>query len=35
MVDIQKTHYKKLCTHVESHASAVSLLESGVFSTLE
>ena len=28
-VDIQKTCYKKLFTHVESHASAVSLLESG------
>ena len=28
-VDIQKTRYKKLFTHVESHASAVSLLESG------
>ena len=27
-VAIQKTHYKKLFTHVESHASAVSLLES-------
>ena len=25
-VDIQKTRYKKLITHVESHASAVSLL---------
>ena len=24
-----KTHYKKLFTHVESNASAVSLLESG------
>ena len=24
-----KTRYKKLVTHVESHASAVSLLESG------
>ena len=24
-VDIQKTRYKKLVTHVESHASAVSL----------
>ena len=24
-----KTHYKKLVTHVESHASAVTLLESG------
>ena len=24
-----KTHYKKLFTHAESHASAVSLLESG------
>ena len=24
-----KKHYKKLVTHVESHASAVSLLESG------
>ena len=24
-----KMHYKKLFTHVESHASAVSLLESG------
>ena len=28
-VDIQKTRYKKLFTHVESHASAVCLLESG------
>ena len=28
-VDIQKTRYKKLVTHAESHASAVSLLESG------
>ena len=28
-VDIQKTRYKKLFTHVESHASAVSLLENG------
>ena len=29
-VDIKKTRYKKkLVTHVESHASAVSLLESG------
>ena len=28
-VDIQKTLYKKLFTHVESHTSAVSLLESG------
>ena len=28
-VDIQKMCYKKLFTHVESHASAVSLLESG------
>ena len=28
-VDIQKTRYKKLFTHVESYASAVSLLESG------
>ena len=28
-VDIQKTRYKKLFVHVESHASAVSLLESG------
>jgi len=26
---IFKTRYKKLFTHVESHASAVSLLESG------
>ena len=25
-----KTRYKKLFTHVESHASAVSLLKSGV-----
>ena len=25
----KKTRYKKLFTHVESHASAVSLLESG------
>ena len=24
-----ETHYKKLFTHVESHASALSLLESG------
>ena len=28
-VDIEKACYKKLVTHVESHASAVSLLESG------
>ena len=28
-MDIQKKRYKKLVTHVESHASAVSLLESG------
>ena len=28
-VDIQKAHYKKLVTHVESHASTVRLLESG------
>ena len=28
-VDIQKTRYENLVTHVESHASAVSLLESG------
>ena len=28
-VSIQKMHYKKLVTHVESHAMAVSLLESG------
>ena len=28
-VEIQKTRYKKLVIHVESHASAVSLLESG------
>ena len=26
-VDIQKTRYKTLVTHVESHASAVSLLK--------
>ena len=26
-VDIKKTHYKKLVTHVESHASVVSLLK--------
>ena len=26
-VDIQKMRYKKLVTHVESHASAVSLLK--------
>ena len=26
-VDIQKTRYKKLVTHVESHASSVSLLK--------
>ena len=26
-VDIQKTRYKKLVTHVEPHASAVSLLK--------
>ena len=25
--DIKKTHYKKQVTHVESHASAVSLLK--------
>ena len=29
LVDIKKTRYKKLFTHVESHVSAVSLLESG------
>ena len=29
LVDIQKRAKKKLFTHVESHASAVSLLESG------
>ena len=29
LVDIKKTRYKKPFTHVESHASAVSLLESG------
>ena len=28
LVDIQKTGYKKLVTHVESHASAGSLLKS-------
>ena len=28
-VGIQKTLYKKLVTHVESHVSAVSLLKSG------
>ena len=28
-LDIQKTRHKKLFTHAESHASAVSLLESG------
>ena len=28
-VDIQKMHYKKQVTHVDSHVSAVSLLESG------
>ena len=28
-VDIQKTCYKKIVTHVELHASTVSLLESG------
>ena len=28
-VDIKKTRYKKLVIHVESHASAVSLFESG------
>ena len=28
-MDTKKTRYKKLFTHVESHASAVSLLESG------
>ena len=28
-VDIPKTYYKKLVTHVESNASAVGLLESG------
>ena len=26
-VDFQKTHYKKLVTHVEPQASAVSLLK--------
>ena len=30
-VDTQKTRYKKLFTHVESHASAMSLLESGEY----
>ena len=29
LVELQKPRYKKLVTHVESHASAVSLLESG------
>ena len=28
-VDIQKRAFKKIVTHVESHARAVSLLESG------
>ena len=28
-VDIKKTRYKKLFTHVDSHASAVCLLENG------
>jgi len=28
-VDIQKMRYKKLVSHAESHASALSLLESG------
>ena len=27
LVDIQKTHYKKLVTYVESRASAMSLLK--------
>ena len=27
LVDIQKTRYKKLVTHVDPHASAVSLLK--------
>ena len=29
LVDIEKTCYKKLVTHVESHVSTVNLLESG------
>ena len=33
-VDIQKTLYKKLVTHVESHASAVSLLKRAENSTI-
>ena len=33
-VDIQKTRYKKLVTHVESHASAESLLEKVENSTI-
>ena len=28
-MNIQKTRYKKLVTNIESHASAVSLFESG------
>ena len=28
-MDIQKTRYKKLVTHVESHVRAASVLESG------
>ena len=32
-VDIQKTRYKNLFTHVESHASAVSQLESDALTT--
>ena len=31
---LKKTRYKKLVTHVESHASAVSLLESGEYSAV-
>ena len=33
-VDIQKTHYKKLVTHVEPQASAVSLLKRAENSTI-
>ena len=34
LVDIKKTRYKKLVTHVESHASSVSLLKRAENSTI-
>ena len=34
-VDIQKTRYKKLFTHVDAHTSAVSLLERAENSAVE